>query len=175
MITRPSPDTYASYFATYVDLVPEGDILQILASQILETGRYLDSIGDEKSHYRYAPDRWSIREIVSHLADAERVFCYRALTFARGDETPLPGFEQDDWVAASNADQRSLNDLADEFHRVRAATIVLFSGLNEEALQRSGTANENRMIVAAVPFIIAGHELHHRKIIEERYVPKPSP
>lgn len=170
MIPRPSPAAYASHFKTYVDLVPEGDILQQLTSQILETAQYLDAIGEEKSRYRYAADRWSIREIVGHLADAERVFCYRALSFARGDEASLPGFDQNDWVAEGNFDQRTLHDLTAEFKLVRAATVALFASLKHEALQRAGTANDNRIVVAAVPFIIAGHELHHRRIIEERYL-----
>ncbi len=170
MIQLPPPASYPAYFQTYVDLVPPGDVLERLAFQIRETEGFLRSIGEEKSKHRYAPDRWSIREIVGHLADAERVFCYRALTFARGDATPLPGFEQDDWVAGSNAHQRSLEELTGEFQLVRAATVALFAGLDEESLQRAGTANDNRMVVAAIPFVIAGHELHHRRVIEERYL-----
>lgn len=170
MIQLPPPAAYPAYFQSYIDLVPPGDVLETLAFQIQETERYLRSIGEEKSRHRYRPDRWSIREIVGHLADAERVFCYRALTFARGDSTPLPGFEQDDWVAESGADSRSLDELTAEFRLVRAATVALFAGLDEEALQRSGTANDNRMVVAAVPFVIAGHELHHRRVIQEKYL-----
>ncbi len=170
MIQLPPPAAYPAYFQTYVDLVPPGDILDTLAFQVQETEQYLRSVGEEKSRHRYQPDRWSIREIVGHLADAERVFCYRALTFARGDSTPLPGFEQDDWVAGSGADSRSLEELTAEFRLVRAATVALFAGMDEESLQRSGTANDNRMVVAAVPFVIAGHELHHRRVIQDRYL-----
>ncbi len=170
MIERPDPDAYPPYFRTYVRLVPEGDIVQILRSQIEETCAFLNSVGESRSQLRYDPDKWSIREIVGHLADTERVFAYRALWFARGDQTPLPGFEQDDWVAHSSAHQRSLGDLTAEYRSVRDARASLFEGLDDGALARSGLANENRLPVAVVPFVIAGHERHHRRIIQEKYL-----
>ena len=121
--------------------------------------------------FRYAPDKWTVKEVLGHVTDSERIFVYRALRIARGDQTPLQGFEQDDYVRGGNFGERALVDLAEEFVLVRAATIAFFKSLQKDAWPRRGVANKNEVTVRALAFIVAGHELHHRQILEERYFP----
>lgn len=166
---RPDASEYAPYYQTYVALVPEGDILTILGDQMAETVRLLGR-ADGRADFRYAPGKWSVKEVVMHVMDTERVFAYRALRFARGDETPLAGFEQDDWVARGRVAHRTLDDLATEFQAVRRATIALFKGLDEDSARRAGTANGVRFTVRSIPFIAAGHEAHHVRLLRERYL-----
>ncbi len=170
MIERPGSNEHSPYYQRYIDLVPAGDILEILSRQVVETRRFLESIGEEKSKRRYAPGKWSIREVVGHLSDTERVFGYRALRFSRNDPTPLPSFEQDDFVRAGNADGRRLGGLLDEFEAVRRATLALYGGMSEEMLARGGTASGSYISVRSIPFIAAGHELHHVRVIREKYL-----
>ncbi len=170
MIAYPSENDYASYYGRYIRLVPPADILRTLASQIEDTLRLLGSIDEQRSLHRYAPDKWSVREVVGHLSDTERVFCYRALRISRNDKTPLPGFEQDDFVANGNADAILLKDHLDEYQQVRRASLALFRGMTEEMTSRRGIASDNPIAVRAIPYILAGHELHHRAILETRYL-----
>jgi hypothetical protein len=142
----------------------------MLRDQLAETESLLREIGESRGNHRYAPGKWSVKEVVGHLADAERVFSYRALRFAREDKTPLPGYEQDDYVRSANFDSRHLAELAAEFRSVRAATITLFTGFSDDALMRMGPANNVAFSVRALGWIIAGHELHHRRILKERYL-----
>ena len=128
------------------------------------------SIPSEKGDYRYAPGKWSIKELLGHVIDGERIFAYRALRFGRNDQTALNGFEQDDYVAAGAFDKRELSDLIDEFEEVRRATIHLFRGFDETAWTRRGVASENEVSVRALAYIIAGHELHHMGVLRERYL-----
>lgn len=169
MIERPSPGEYAEYFHRYISLVPEGDVVEILGRQIGQTRALLEAFGEEGSKRRYAPDKWSVREVVGHLSDTERIFVYRCLRFSRNDATPRAGFEQDDFVRTANFDHRALKDLLDEYASVRQASLSFFRSLDEEALDRKGVASGNQLSVRSVPFIVAGHELHHRKIIQDRY------
>ncbi len=167
---KPEPGDFAPHHAAYIDRVPPGNILTILDEQIGETLRYLGALSDEKALHRYAPGKWSIKEIVGHMADVERIMSYRGLRFARGDATPLPGFEQDDYVPQSGADRRPLKDLLTEFACVRQASMHMFRGFDADAWARRGVASDHPMAVRAVPFILAGHERQHLATIRERYL-----
>jgi len=169
-IPRPAPSEYVPYYETYISKVPQGDLLNVLEDQGRETQQLLAGLSDAKALHRYAPGKWSIKEVIGHLADTERVFCYRALRFARADDTPLPGFDEKAWTPAGRFDTRSLKDLAGELDAVRRATIALLSGMDAEALARRGTANNNPITVRALAWIIAGHERHHVAILRERYL-----
>jgi len=167
---RPAAGEYADYYAVYVRRVPPGPILTILERQLEETLALLRPLDEEQAGFRYAPGKWSIREVVGHVIDTERIYGVRALWFARGHAGPLPSFEQDDFVRNGGFEQRTLADLLEEFRLVRASTIALFRSLPPEALERSGIAAGQRLVVRAVPFILAGHELHHRAVLLERYL-----
>lgn len=168
---RPQPDEYAGFYEKYVSLIPGTDILGTLEGQRLVMAQLLGARSEREGNFRYAADKWSVKDVVGHIADSERIFAYRALRFARGDKTPLSGFEQDDYVKSGGFSDRTLVDLAGELAEVRGATITLFSGLDAEAWQRRGVANKNEVTVRALAYIIAGHELHHRRILEEKYLP----
>lgn len=168
---RPQSNDYAPYYGKYVMLVPEGDFLQILETQIQDMKLLLEPLTDEQADFRYAPGKWSIKETLGHVNDAERIFGVRILRIARGDQTPLPGFEQDDYVKISNAPSRKLSDLLEEFAAIRRATIALIRSLDDASWLRRGTASGKEVTVLAVAFIIAGHSLHHRKIFAEKYLP----
>lgn len=168
---RPAPGEYASFYEKYVSLVTGDDILGALESQRLQTAQLLAPRSEREGNFRYAPDKWSVKEVIGHLSDSERIFTYRALRIARGDATPLSSFEQNDYVRAGSFGDRTLAGLAEEFSAVRAASLALFRSLADAAWMRSGTANNNPVTVRALAYITAGHELHHRRILEERYFP----
>ena len=170
LTTRPEPSEYASYYGKYISLVPDGDILASLRQQMNETLALLRGIPESQAAHRYAPGKWSIKELLGHLMDGERIFAYRALRFARGDQTGLPGFEQDDYIRNASFDDYPLSDLAEEFEHVRQASIFLFQHLNEEAWGRRGAANDSEISVRALAYSIAGHELHHREILRTKYL-----
>jgi len=169
-IPRPEPSEYVPYYETYISKVPRGNLLKVLEDQQRETQGLLAGVSDARAMHRYAPGKWSVKEVIGHLADTERVFCYRALSFARADESPLPGFDEKAWAPAGRFDARSLKALAGELDAVRRATIALFSGMDAEALARRGTANNNPITVRALAWIIAGHERHHVAILRDRYL-----
>ena len=166
------PDTseYAPYYGRYVGLVTGSDIVDSLAHQAVSTEAYLKALPPSKSDFRYAPGKWTIKEVVAHVIDSERVFAYRALSFARGDAAHLPGYEQEDWMKALSLEDVALESLIDEYKDVRGATVHLFGHLSPEAWKRRGTANENPVSVRALAYIIAGHELHHLKVLREKYM-----
>jgi len=168
---RPQTGEYAEYYGKYIALVTSTDIMGTLEGQRLGTSQLLGARSEREGNFRYAPAKWSVKEVIGHLADSERIFAYRALRIARGDQTPLSGFEQDDYVKYGGFSERTLADLAEEFAEVRAATIALLNGLDEAAWQRRGVANKSEITVRALAYIIAGHELHHRRILEEKYLP----
>lgn len=170
LAAKPAPDECAPYYRLYVDQVPEADVIAILNDQIAARAHILAHLSDEKARFRYAPNKWSIKEIIGHLADAERIFAYRALRIARADTTPLPGFEQDDYIAAANFDRRALPELLAELDTVRHASLSLFRSMTDEELMRQGTASDKPFVVRAIPFIIAGHEIHHTRVLRERYL-----
>lgn len=167
--TRPDATEYAPYYGRYTELVPEGSIVETLERQIGETMAMLRAIPEERGGYRYAPEKWSIRQSIAHIADAERVFAYRALRIARGDTTPLASFDENEYARQNRADERTVRDLADELAAVRGATVHLARSLNEEELARRGTASGKEVSARALLWIAAGHELHHVKILRERY------
>ncbi|MGH7475300.1 MAG: DinB family protein [Longimicrobiales bacterium] len=166
---RPDRSEYAEYYDRYASLVPDGDIGATLASQFPVTRGMLAAVPADRERWAYEPGKWSFREVVGHLADAERVFADRALWIARDPDTPLPSMEQDLWASNSSARERPLPDLLDEWAAVREATVALVRGLDDVALARTGTASGVRFTVRSFPWIIAGHELHHRRILRERY------
>ncbi len=170
-IERPAADEYAPYFGRYIEQVGDGDVLEILRRQAGETAALLAGVSERDAAYRYAEGKWSIKEVVGHVADTERVMVYRAVCFARGEAASLPGFDENAYVANAKFGARSLADLAAEFQSVRAATIPFFRALDAEELRRRGTANNRPYTVRAVAYIVAGHERHHRTILEERYLP----
>ena len=166
---RPEADEYAPDYERYVSQV-EGDVLETLERQGAQTLALLGGLSEDAAGSRYEPGKWSVKELVGHVIDGERVFAYRALRFARGDATPLPGFDQDPYVAAANSDARTLASLAEEFGHVRAATLALLRSLDPEAWARRGTANDAEVSVRALAYIIAGHEAHHVRVLRERYL-----
>ena len=168
-ISRPHPGEYNPYYDRYISLVKSDDIVAELEKPAPETIALLRSAA-AKADFRYAPGKWSVKELVGHVNDTERIMTYRALRIARGDKTPIEGFEQDDYIRDGNFGQRSLADLIDEFATIRQATLAFFRHLDADAAARMGTANNNDISVRALPFIIAGHELHHRRILVEKYL-----
>ena len=169
-LQRPREDEYLPYYETYISKVPDGDILEILTGQLDETQKLLRSIPEDRGGYRYSPEKWSIREVIGHLIDSERVFAYRALRFARGDVNPLAGFDQDEYVRASGSDRRTIADLASELEYVRRSTIAMLRSFEDAAAERRGKANNAEVSVRALAWIIAGHERHHLGILKERYL-----
>jgi len=169
LVAKPQPSEHNAYYSRYVDLVPDGDILGTLASQIDGTLAELRKITEDASLQRYAPGKWSVREVLGHMIDTERIFAYRALRFARADKTNLPGFEQDDYIPAGQFDRRPWADLLEEFAAVRRSNVLMFRGLPEDAWQRQGVANNDSMSVRAAACIIAGHERHHMNVLRQKY------
>ena len=167
---RPEPSEYAPYYKKYIDLVKGDNPIKALENQIIAMQAFLSEIPEEKENYRYAEGKWSIKEIIGHLTDAERIFGMRALCFARKDKTPLPGFEENDYVNSGNFQKRSFYNLVHELNLVRVSHLALFKSFDEEALSQIGTANNNPVSVRALIFIIAGHEIHHLNVIRERYL-----
>jgi len=153
-----------------VKQIDEPDMLQALRISGHRMVELVHSIPDTRADHAYAPGKWTIRELLCHIMDAERIFCYRALRFARNDKTPLSGFEENDYAPQANASARSLQKIAGEMAHLRASTIDLFESFAPEMLTRKGTANKNEISVVAIGFIIPGHETHHRKILQERYL-----
>src|SRR2546423_9977909 len=161
---RPADDEYLPYYGRYIQRVPDGDVLSTLSRQIRETLALFRGLPESVASYRYAPDKWSVNEMVGHMIDTERIFAYRALRFARADATPLAGYEQDDYARNSTFNAYPLSELADELENVRRSTVYLFRHMDDEAWARRGVANNAEVSVRALAYIIAGHELHHREI-----------
>lgn len=170
MLQRPAAAEHAPYYGTYISLVPDGDVRDHLRRQMHETIAMLSGVTDERAALAYGPGKWTLKESLLHVIDAERVFAYRLLRIARADATPLAGFEQDDWVPSSGANARALSSLLVEFCAVRAATLQLMDNLDPSAWSRRGTASEKPVSARALAYILAGHELHHQRILRERYL-----
>jgi len=168
---RPQASEYAPYYEKYVALVPDGEIVETLEAQLREMKLLLGNLSEQAADFCYASGKWSIKEVLGHVIDTERVFAYRLLRIARADQTPLAGFEQDDYVKTGNFSARPLAELLEEFTLVRRATIALVESLDEAAWSRRGVANQKEISVRAQVFIIAGHERHHRLALQERYLP----
>lgn len=170
VIPRPAADEYVPYYGTYISKVPDGDLCRLLADQLKDTLALIRSIPEARGTHRYAPGKWSIKEVFGHVCDAERIFSYRALRIARGDATPLPGFEQDDYVPAGGFDRRTLADLGEELSAVRQSTLQLFRHLDPAALARRGTASGHTITPRALAYVIAGHERHHIAGLKAHYL-----
>ncbi|MBS4174376.1 DinB family protein [Bacillus sp. FJAT-49736] len=170
MNQRPQSNEYIPYYSTYIQLVPEGDIIGILEEQVQDTVKLLKNISPSQAHFRYGPDKWTIKEVIGHIADTESIMSYRLLSFARGEMAELPGFDEDSYVQAADFNRLSAEDLLDNFEAVRKANVLLLKSLDEGMWTRGGSANESPVTVRALAWIIAGHELHHRSIIKDRYM-----
>jgi hypothetical protein len=168
-IGRPEPAEYSSYHERYISLVPGNDILGALETQRRQMVLLLCGLDEKEGDFRYAPDKWSVKEVLGHISDTERIFAYRGLRIARGDRTPLAGFEQDDYIRNGPFASRPLAEWIEDYIAVRRATLTLFRNLDEQAWMRRGIANNNEISVRALAYITAGHELHHRRILEEKY------
>ncbi|RLQ93236.1 DinB family protein [Falsibacillus albus] len=170
MTKRPKAGEYAPHYSSYIKLVENEDILQILNVQMDDTVRLLENLSGKEGEYRYAPGKWSIKEVIGHLTDTERIMTFRLLSFARGESAELPGYEDEEYVKKAGFNSLSIQEILEDFGAVRKSTIQLVKRLDEEAWSRGGNANGSYVTVLALAWIIAGHELHHRKIIEERYL-----
>lgn len=163
-------DTIPPFYKGYVKLVEQPDVIQALRISGYRTMELIHSIPEGKADFRYAPDKWSIRQVLCHMMDAERIFGYRALRFARNDQTPLSGFDENAYGRYLNAESRTLTQIGEEMQHLRTSTVDLFMSFTEEMLKRKGTANNNELTTGAIGIIIAGHETHHVKVIRERYL-----
>ena len=168
--TRPATGEFLPYYGTYIDKVPQGDIVETLSRQLPETLALIRSIPESDGDKSYAPGKWRIREVIGHVIDAERIFVYRALRFSRSDSTPIPGFDENSYAANAPYSKVTLADLADEFDHVRRATVQFFSHLDDDSLSRRGSANGAEISVRALAFIMAGHEIHHASVLRDRYL-----
>ena len=166
---RPEPDEVPPHFTGYVGNVPERDPLEVLATQIDVTTGLLAGLSDTDALRRYAPGKWSVKEVVGHVADTERIMAYRALCIARGDQTPLPGFDENAYVPPARFDARSLADLVAELRTARGATLALFRSFDADAWKRRGTASGKPISVRALGYVIPGHERHHVEVLKSRY------
>jgi len=168
-ISRPEPGEYAPYYERYISLIGGSDILSTLDSQRRQMLLLLSGRDESDGDFRYAPNKWSAKEVLGHVCDAERIFAYRALRIGRSDPTPMEGFEQDDYIRNGPFANRPLANLIEDYIAVRRATLTLLRNLDEAAWTRRGIANKNEVSVRAIAYLIAGHELHHRRILEEKY------
>src|SRR5436305_6143287 len=167
---RPEPSEYATYFQRYIDLVPETDVVAALETQGGETQKFIASFDDDRAAYRYEPGKWSIKGVLGHLGDSEKVFGYRLLAIARGEANPLPGFDENDYAKNAHFDSWPLGALADSIALVRRANVLLARNLSDDDWNRRGIANKNETTALALAFTLLGHERHHLKVLRERYL-----
>jgi hypothetical protein len=170
-LARPLPGDYSDGLAPYVAEAPEGDVLALLKAQQGELTALFKGLTESQAEYRYAPGKWSLKDLLQHLIDGERIFGYRCLRIGRGDTTPLPGWEEDDYALAARADERALADLLADFQAMRAASLELFRSLSDAAWAHVGTSNGRPLSARALPFVCLGHAAHHLAVIRERYLP----
>lgn len=174
MLDRPLPEEYAPYYESYIALVTEGNLIDRLSLQMEDMLTLLMTVTDEMGVYRYAPNKWSLKEVIGHITDTERIMSYRLLRVARGDSTPLAGFNENDYVAAASFNDHNIRKLIHDFAMVRASTVSLCLELSDDAWLRKGTVNNYSVTARSIAYMIAGHELHHYHMIKERYLPKHS-
>jgi hypothetical protein len=172
---RPGPGEYGEYYQRYIDLVTEDDIVAALDAEVHETATFLATINEEQAAHRYDAGKWSMKQVIGHITDTERVFAYRALCIARGDQGSLPGFDEKSFGENGGFDARSMSDLAEELAAVRRANVLMLRGLSDEAWGRSGVANDLPVSVRALSFIMLGHERHHVRVLRERYLGAGTP
>jgi DinB superfamily len=166
---KPGKDEYASYYGTYIGKLPDRELLELLSVQLEETCALLRTVPDAQGKSAYAPGKWSVKEVAGHMIDTERIMAYRLLRVSRGDATPLPGFEQDDYVRSAGFNDRTLASLIEDLRLARASTLSLLRSLDETALQQRGVANGFPVSARALAYIIAGHERHHLEILRNKY------
>jgi uncharacterized damage-inducible protein DinB len=171
-MTKPDISEVPVFYKGYVENVKDMDVLEALVQSSKVALNLFRTIPEDMGQYRYAEGKWSLKELMNHMMDAERIFAYRALRFSRNDKTPLPGFEEKDYAPLANAHARSIQQLADEMERLRQTTIDLYASFTPEMLVLEGFANNNKLSVWTLGYVIAGHETHHRKVIVERYLKK---
>jgi len=169
-MAKPSPDTYFNYFKRYIDLVPEEDLMTGFCNQTASIEPFLRNITEDQSNYAYAEGKWTIKELLQHVIDTERIFNYRALCFARGEQQNLPGFDEDDYAANAHAAQRKWKSLIEEFIALRKATMLMYESFDAAVLENGGRANNNPATALSIGFTTIGHYYHHKKILEERYL-----
>lgn len=170
MQLRPKEDEFNPYYANYINLVPDGDIEVILEEQIRETVSLLENVSEQQSEFRYAEGKWTIKEVIGHITDTERIMSYRLLSIARGETTSLPGYDDEKYVANAQFNRFSTQELLQQFQEVRQATLALLTTIDHMAWQQKGSANESVVSVRALAYIITGHERHHRKLLQDRYM-----
>jgi hypothetical protein len=167
---RPDPAEFDPYYGRYIERVEHANVLEALEEQLDEMLRLLGGLDPEIGEYRYAPGKWTLKQVVCHVLDSERIFGVRALCIARGDSQPLPGFDENAYAEEAGAERRSIRDLAKEFELVRQSTIALYRSLDDQAWQRTGNANGAAVSVRAIAWIVAGHAAHHMRVLRERYL-----
>jgi hypothetical protein len=167
---KPAPDEHASYVTQYIDPLPDRPVLGLLESAMAETCAFYAALSEDQGDHRYQPGKWSVKEVLGHVTDTERVFIYRALCFSRGEAQSLPGFEEGEYVAGARSARRTLESLVEEYAAVRTGTLSFLRGLDEDQWRRSGIANQSRFTVRAIPWVLAGHDRHHRLVVAERYL-----
>lgn len=170
LITKPDSTEYSTFYESYINKVENPHLLEALAENTVSFTQFIQTVPESKGGYAYAPAKWTIKEVLLHIIDSERIFCYRALLFARNDKTELPGFNENLYVPNSHAKSRTLQSLSDEFMAVRQATLTLFNSFEEEDFYKGGIANGYYMSVRALGFAIAGHTLHHTNVLKQRYL-----
>jgi len=169
-MSRPNPQDAAAYYHRYINYVQGNSLQQAMQNHLHEIKDFYNNLPQEKAAYAYAEGKWTVKELLQHVIDTERIFGYRALCISRKDTTPLPGFEENDYAATSNANSRTLQSLKEEFNAVRHSTDCMLASLNDDQLSSTGTASGNSITANAVAFIILGHLLHHKAILQERYL-----
>ena len=167
---RPQANTYGDYYRNYISLVEENDLFSALENAVDRSLTFWSDLTEEQGNYRYAEGKWSIKELLQHIIDTERIFSYRALAFARGEQTPLPGYDENQYADNCMSHSRSLQEMIDEFVLVRKSTIALFKSFDESVLDNLGNASGSNLSVRAAGFIIVGHEIHHMNVVKERYL-----
>jgi len=170
MFAKPAQEEYPAYYHNYIQLVPAGDVLSHLELQMEKTADLLSGLKEEQLNYRYAEGKWSIKEVLGHITETERIMSYRALRIARGDLTSLAGYDDEAYVKEAQFEKRTISDLIGEYKAVRMSTLALFKGLPEGTPKRKGYANNGEVSANAISYIVAGHELHHLKLVKERYL-----
>jgi hypothetical protein len=170
-LRRPLPGEHDAAYGPYLAEAPEGEVLALLQAQVEAVAQVFAGLSEAQGTHRYAPGKWSLKDLLQHLSDAERIFAYRCLRIGRGDATPLPGWEEDDYAATAQADARSLSELMAEFQAIRTASLTLFRGLPEAAWGNQGTTNGRSITARCIPFVCLGHAEHHLAVIRERYLP----
>jgi hypothetical protein len=171
VVNKPSQDEYPAYYHTYIKLVDEDNGIEALEKGLIEMKELISSIPAEKEMYRYAPGKWTVKEVLGHMVDTERVMSYRAMSFARAEKSKLPAFEEDDYVKEANFSGRSLASIVEEFEHLRHSNISLFKSFDAKILKRKGIANEKEISVRALMYILTGHQRHHTQVLRTRYLP----